>query len=157
VDLNPARGYSMCDVAACHVRPIRKPNGPRLGGLVWSQRGLAGWAAQRAHAAWPRRGHRAPATRGGAAAGGSLLPAPRCGVVGEDEESSGSTPEVAMVTGTHQRRMSMMRWFDGGETSKFGHRRQRPDAQWWLAVTYRTGGRMGMRRRGGGLKVHLGP
>jgi hypothetical protein len=56
---------------------------------------------------------------------------------------------VATRTGTHQRRVSTMRWFGGGEMTAFGHRRRWPDAQRWLATAYRTGGRMRMRRRGG--------
>jgi hypothetical protein len=31
-------------------------------------------------------------------------------------------------------------------TAAFDHRRRRPGTQRWLAVAYRTGGRMGMRR-----------
>jgi hypothetical protein len=140
VDLNPSRGYSPCDAATCHARPVERPNGPRLGGPVQNQSDLAGPAAQCAHAAQPRRG--------GAAANGSPLPASWCGLAGEDEESLRSTPEVATRTGTHRRRVSMMRWFSSGETSVFGHQRRRPNTQRWLVVAYKTGGRMGMRRRG---------
>jgi hypothetical protein len=74
--------------------------------------GLGLVACSEASAPWPTQLHSA---RGTATTRSSLL-APQCGLAGEDEESPGSTPEVAMRTGTHRRRMSMMRWFGGGET-----------------------------------------
>jgi hypothetical protein len=116
-------------------------------GLAARYEASTAWPAQ-LHSPRTQRDHHAPATRGGVAADGSSLPAPRCGLAEEDEESPRSTSEVATRTGTHRRCMSMMRWFGGGETTAFGHRRWRPGAQRWLAASYKTGGRMGMRRRG---------
>jgi hypothetical protein len=52
----------------------------------------------------------------------SPLPTPWCGLAGEDEESLGSTSEVAMRTGTHRRLVLTMRWFNGGEMAAFGCR-----------------------------------
>jgi hypothetical protein len=113
VGLETAQGHS---AGACRPAPHGGPrlNGPRLGGPVRNQRGLAGSVAPHAHAARPRRGHRAPTMHGGTTAGGSPLPAPRCDLAEEDEGSPGSTPEVATQTEVHQRRVLVRRWFGGG-------------------------------------------
>jgi hypothetical protein len=99
-DLNPWYSVGL-ETAQGHSAGARRPaphggprsNGPRPGGPVRSQRGLAGPAAHRVHAARPQRGHYTSAMHGGAAVDGSPLPTPRCGLAKEDEESLRSTPE----------------------------------------------------------------